>query len=180
MNIAGEKKTETLERANGMPVRRFPVIIAKILPCWMAGYIVLTVVLTLAALLYGITPVGSLTTLFLYATVYVLVISGMGTVIANYSATIQHALAVTVFCMLIMIVMSGAFFSVPSMPQWVQVITQFNPLYHFVEVIKSVYLKGGGIANLFMQFFVLSGFAVFFTGWAVLSYRKGSKQTSLF
>ena len=177
MNIVGEKQSGTLEQLNKTPVRKFPVIIAKIIPYWIAGYIIFSIVLALAALVYGLTPTGSLATIFLYATVYVLAISGMGLVISNYSGTMQDAQLITAFIILTMILMCGAFFPINSMPHWLQVVASFNPLYHFMEVMKAVYLKGSAFTDLSAQFYVLCGFALFFVGWAVLSYKIITNKT---
>jgi len=53
-------------------------------------------------------------------------------------------------------------------------LTAFNPLKYFMEVMRAVYLKGSSMKELLPQFFALCGFAVVFIGWAVLSYRKSS------
>jgi ABC-2 type transport system permease protein len=68
--------------------------------------------------------------------------------------------------------MSGLFTPISSMPGWAQTLTLFNPLRYFMEVMRAVYLKGSSMAELMPQFLALCGFAVFFNGWAVLSYRK--------
>jgi ABC-2 type transport system permease protein len=60
------------------------------------------------------------------------------------------------------------------MPEWAQMITVVNPLRYFMEVMRSVYLKGSSATELMPQLFALCGFAVFFNGWAVLSYKKSS------
>jgi ABC-2 type transport system permease protein len=58
------------------------------------------------------------------------------------------------------------------MPHWAQVITTFNPLKYFMEVMRAVYLKGSSMRELLSQFLALCGFAVVFNTWAVMSYRK--------
>jgi ABC-2 type transport system permease protein len=58
------------------------------------------------------------------------------------------------------------------MPQWAQHITIFNPLKYFMQVIRMIYLKGSGFADVLPQFFATCGFALFFNLWAVWSYRK--------
>jgi hypothetical protein len=76
------------------------------------------------------------------------------------------------FFVMVLILVSGLFTPVNSMPQWAQAITVVNPLKYFMEVMRAVYLKGSGIIELLPQFFALCGFAVFFNRWAVASYKK--------
>jgi ABC-2 type transport system permease protein len=78
------------------------------------------------------------------------------------------------FFMMILILMSGLFTPVSSMPGWAQVITIFNPMRYYMEVMRAVYLKGSAMTDLLPQLITLCGFAVFFNGWAVISYRKRS------
>lgn len=102
----------------------------------------------------------------------VLVMSGFGLVISNYSATMQQSMFVMWFCMLIFILMSGLFTPISSMPEWAQLITYLNPLKYLMEVMRMVYLKGSGFVDLLPQLGVLLFFAVVFNSWAVVSYRK--------
>jgi ABC-2 type transport system permease protein len=84
----------------------------------------------------------------------------------------QQAMFVMFFFMLIIILLSGLFTPVSSMPKWAQAITTVNPLKYLMEVMREVYLKGSSMRELFPQLFALCGFALFFNGWAVLSYKK--------
>jgi ABC-2 type transport system permease protein len=172
LNVVSEKESGTIEQINVTPVRNITFIFAKLVPYWIIGYIVIAIVMTLAALVYGLTPAGSLTTIFLCSTVYILVVSGLGLVVSNYSATMQQAMFVMFFFLLIIVLMSGLFTPVASMPEWAQAITLANPLKYFMEVMRAVYLKGSSMSELTPQLFALCGFAALFNGWAVLSYRK--------
>ena len=149
-------------------------VLAKLIPYWVIGFIVLGLCMILAALVYGINPAGSLLTIFLFATIYILVVSGFGLIISNYSDTIQQAMFVMFFFIMIFILTSGLFTPVASMPQWAQVITIFNPLKYFMQVMRLVYLKGSAFVELIPQFLALCTFAVALNVWAVLSYKKSS------
>ena len=70
--------------------------------------------------------------------------------------------------------MSGLFTPISSMPEWAQIITIFNPLKYFMEVMRMIYLKGSGFFDLLQQFGILLLFAVVFNSWAVISYRKNN------
>lgn len=172
LNVVGEKEVGTIEQINVTPVPKFTFILAKLLPYWLIGFVVLTVCFVLAWLVYGIVPVGHFLVIYFFAVLFVLVMSGFGLVISNYSATMQQSMFVMWFCMLILILMSGLFTPISSMPEWAQVVTWFNPLRYFMEVMRMVYLKGSGFVDLLPELGVLVTFAVIFNGWAVISYRK--------
>ena len=174
LSIVGEKEAGTIEQMNVTPVRRIDFVLAKLIPYWLIGFVVLLVCMGLAALVYGLYPAGNLLTIMLFAGVYLLVVSGVGLVISNYSDTMQQAMFVMFFFMMILLLMSGLFTPVRSMPAWAQAIAAVNPLKYFIEVMRLVYLKGSGFGQLVPQLLALCGFAVVFNVWAVASYRKSN------
>ena len=76
--------------------------------------------------------------------------------------------------MMILLLMSGLFTPITSMPQWAQTITIFNPLKYFIQVMRLVYLKGSAFNEMLPQFFALCGFVVALSSWAILSYKKNA------
>ena len=174
LNIVSEKEVGTIEQMNVTPVGKFKFILAKLIPFWVVGFVVLTLSFGLAWLIYGILPVGSLGIIYLLSAVFVLVMSGFGLVISNHSATMQQAMFVMFFFIIILLLMSGLFTPVMSMPQWAQIITILNPLKYFVDIMRMVYLKGSGLTDLSLQIGALLAFATLFNFWAVKSYRKSA------
>ncbi len=174
LNIVGEKEAGTIEQMNVTPVSKLMFVLAKLIPYWIIGFIVLSICMCLAVLVYGLYPVGSLLTIWLFASIYILVVSGMGLVISNYSDTMQQAMFVMFFFIMILLLMSGLFTPVTSMPQWAQNITIVNPLKYFIQVMRLVYLKGSAFGELTVQFFALCTFALVLNAWAIYSYRKSS------
>ena len=174
LNIVAEKESGTIEQINVTPVPKTLFVLAKLIPYWIIGFVVLSLCIALAALVYGIYPTGSLLTIYLFTTVYIWLVSGMGLVISNYSDTIQQAMFVMFFFIMVFILMSGLFTPVSSMPQWAQAITAINPLKYFMQVMRQVYLKGSGFMELLPQFFALCTFAVVLSVWAVVSYKKSA------
>ena len=174
LNIVSEKEVGTIEQMNVTPVGKFKFILAKLIPFWVVGFVVLTLSFGFAWLIYGILPVGSLGIIYLLSALFVLVMSGFGLVISNHSATMQQAMFVMFFFMIILLLMSGLFTPVMSMPQWAQIITILNPLKYFVDIMRMVYLKGSGLTDLSLQIGALLAFATLFNFWAVKSYRKSA------
>ena len=172
LNIVSEKEVGTIEQINVTPVGKFTFILAKLFPYWLIGFVVLTICFILAWLLYGILPVGHFLVIYFFAILFVLSMSGLGLVISNHSVTMQQAMFVMWFCMLILILMSGLFTPISSMPEWAQAITIFNPLKYLMQVMRMVYLKGSGFTDMLPQLGALLAFVLFFNVWAVRSYRK--------
>ena len=125
-----------------------------------------------AAVLYGIVPSGSLWLIYFFSCIYILTMSGFGLIISNYSATMQQAMFVMFFFLMVFILMSGLFTPVRSMPDWAQWIAAFNPLTYFIQVMRMIFLKGCGLTDLWPQFGKMLCFMSVFAGVAVWSYRK--------
>lgn len=174
LNIVGEKEKGTIEQMNVTPVGKFSFILSKLVPYWGVGFLVLSYSMLLAWVLYGLVPAGNLLTIYIFASIYILVVSGLGLVISNNSATMQQALFVMFFFLMIFILMSGLFTPVSSMPMWAQYITQLNPLRYFIEVMRMVYLKGSSFTELVPHFRSLCIFALVLNMWAVISYKKSN------
>ena len=174
LNIVSEKEVGTIEQINVTPVSKFTFIIGKLIPYWIIGLVVFTFCMILAALVYGLVPAGNLLTIYLSVFVYLLVVSGFGLVVSNHSSTLQQAMFVMFFFLIILILISGLFTPIASMPDWAQTFTLFNPLRYFIEIMRMAYLKGSSIGHLTNQLLALLAFAVVLNSWAVVSYRKNS------
>jgi len=171
-NIVSEKETGTIEQMNVTPVKKFTLILSKLIPYWVIGFMVLNICFGVAWLFYGMWPKGSILTIYLFASVFVLAFSGLGLIISNYAKTLQQAVFMVFFIIITFIFMSGLYTPVDNMPQWAQYISDISPLKYFIRVMRLVYLKGSATADLIEPFLALSGFALIFNTLAVLSYRK--------
>ena len=174
VSIVFEKEMGTIEQMNVSPVPRLTFILAKLIPFWLIGFIVISIGFIIAWAVYGLVPVGHFSTIYLFVTIYILAISGLGLVISNYANTMQQAMFIVFFFMLLFIMLSGLYTPIDSMPEWAKGIAAFNPLKYLMEVMRSVYLKGSNTIQLWGHLLILSIFAIIFNGWAVLSYRKSS------
>jgi ABC-2 type transport system permease protein len=172
LNIVSEKESGTIEQMNVTPVRKIDFILAKLIPYWVVGFVVLTICFLVAYLIYGLSPVGHYSTIYLFSTLFVLAISGFGLVISNYAKTIQQGIFMIFFFVMTFIFMSGLYTPVASMPHWAQILSNISPLKYIIMVFRLVFLKGSSPSDLLIPFLALSGFVIFFNGWAVISYRK--------
>jgi ABC-2 type transport system permease protein len=174
VSIVFEKELGTMEQINVSPVPKSIFILAKLIPFWLIGFIVISIGFLVAWAVYGLIPAGYFSTIYIFAAIYIFAVSGLGIIISNYAATLQQAMFIVFFFMLIFIMMSGLYTPIDGMPEWGKWIAAFNPLKHFMEVMRAVYLKGSNLFELTKQLYALIGFAVIFNIWAVLSYRKNS------
>ena len=172
MNVVREKEIGTLEQINVTPIKKFHFIIGKLFPFLVLGLVLLTVGLIIAKLLFNVPIIGSIFLMYGYTVVYILVILGIGLFISNYTDTQQQAMFIAWFFMVIFILMSGLFTPIESMPHWAQLLTEFNPIKYFVQVMRMVMLKGAGFTDILPQLAKTLLYAVAMNGLAVMSYKK--------
>lgn len=172
LSIVGEKESGSIEQINVTPVSRFMFTLSKLVPYWIIGLFVVTVAILVARLVYGLSPVGSVWTIYLGALLFILTISGFSLTIANFSDTMQQTMFVMFFFIMIFMLMSGLLTPIDSMPQWAQRFTLILPPRYYVEILRSVYLKGTTISELWTNFAALGGFALMFNTLAALTYKK--------
>ena len=172
MNIVREKEMGTLEQINVTPIKKYQFIIGKLFPFWVLGLVILTVGLLIAKLIFNVPILGNIGLIYLFTSVYLFVILGIGLFISNHTETQQQAMFIAWFFTVIFILMSGLFTPIESMPEWAQNVTLFNPIRYFVEIIRMVMLKGATFLDISFQFFIIVLYAFILNGLAVLSYKK--------
>ncbi len=172
LNLVSEKESGTIEAMNVTPVSRLAFVLSKLIPFWIVGLIVVTVGMTVGWLVYGLSPAGNIGAIYLAAILFSLALSGLGVTIANKSATMLQSIFVMFAFIMIFQLMSGLFTPIRSMPEWAQCITYAIPPRYFIEIMRSVYLKGAGIADLWLQYTALAAFALFFSFLAAFTYTK--------
>lgn len=172
LSIVGEKECGSIEQINVTPVSRLTFTLSKLVPYWIIGLFVLTIAMLVARLAYGLSPVGSVGAIYLGAALFILTISGFSLTIANFSETMQQTMFVMFFFIMIFMLMSGLLTPVDSMPEWAQKFTTILPPRYYIEILRSVYLKGTTIAELWPNFAALGIFALCFNTLAALTYKK--------
>ena len=172
LNIVGEKESGTIDAINVTPVSRCSFILSKLIPYWIIGLVVVTVCFLLSWIVYGTTSAGSLWLIYLLAMLLALIFSGFGLVVSNYNDTMQQAVFVMWFFVVCLILLSGLFTPVLSMPQWAYMTTYVNPMHYFIDAIRTVFVRGGSFSSIAHQVAFLAAFATVMNAWAVISYRK--------
>ncbi|MFT4738930.1 MAG: ABC-2 type transport system permease protein [Cyclobacteriaceae bacterium] len=175
LNIVKEKEVGTIEQINVTPIRKHHFILGKLIPFWVIGIFVFSLGLFIVARgVYGIIPLGSVVLLYAYLSLYLVAILGVGLLVSTYSQTQQQAMSLAFFLMMIFILMSGLFTPIESMPPWARLIAQFNPVTHFIQVMRMIVMKGSALKDIIFQTLAMVAFAIFFNVWALLNYKKTS------
>ena len=172
MNVVRERETGTIDQINVSPLRSYEFITGKLLPFWIIGLGELTLGLVIARLVFQVPMLGSHLLVYLVASVYLLVVLGMGLLISTVTQTQQQAMFVAWFFMVIFTLLSGLFTAIESMPHWAQVLTMLNPVRHFVDIMRRVMLKGAGLREIAFPFITLAFYAALMLALAVKRYRK--------
>ena len=163
MAIVREKELGTLEQLNVTPLRRWELIVGKLLPYGLIGLVDVLLVVAVAVLWFEIPLRGSFTLLLAMSVVYVLCTLALGLFISTISETQQQAMmTATFFFLMPMIYLSGFIFPIENMPAVIQPITYFIPLTYYLIIVRGIFLKGIGLDLLWPQALALAawGFVV--------------------
>ena len=171
--IVKEKESGTLEQLIVTPIRPVQIILGKLIPFILIGFIDIIMVLVVALLLFGLRVRGSLLLLFGLSGIFLLSTLGLGLLISTLSSNQQQAMMTsTFFVMTPMIVLSGFVFPIENMPRIIQYFTYLMPLRYFFVIVRGLFLKGSGLAELWPQALILLGFGVAILGLSALRFRK--------
>jgi ABC-2 type transport system permease protein len=171
-NIAREKELGTLEQLNVTPMTRMQFIAAKLLPFWALGLIELAMGLFVGVVAFGVPVRGSVLLLFGSAAIYLVAALAIGLFISSVVETQQQAMFVTFFVMNVYLLMSGLFTPIDSMAPWVQIVSQLNPVRHFVTISRAILIKGAGPADIARPMLILVAFGAVTLALAIRQYSK--------
>ncbi len=172
MNLVKEKEIGTIEQINVTPIKKYQFIAGKLIPFWLIANIDLAIGLLLAYFVFNIPVMGSIVLLFTVASVYLVGILSIGLVISTLTNTMQQAMFISWFFLVIFILMSGLFTPIESMPNWAQIINHANPVSYFIKMNRMIMLKGSGFIDIKNDFIILGGFAIILFSFSILRYRK--------
>lgn len=170
--VVRERELGTLEQLMVSPLRPVELVAGKALPFALIGMFDLAMVTTVAVLWFGVPFRGSFLLLLLAGILYVLPALGIGLLLSTISKTQQEAFLGTFLFFMPTLLLSGFLFPVSSMPKVFQAITLVNPVRHFLEIVRAVFLKGAGLDALWPQFLGLLVLGVLILGFAATRFRK--------
>lgn len=172
MAIVREKEIGTMEQLIVSPIRPIELILGKITPFGIIAIIQMVLIATVGVLWFNIPLRGSIMLLFGCTLIYLLTSLGIGLFISTISATQQEAMMSIFLFYFPAILLSGFAYPVANMPQWVQIITIFNPLKYYLIILRSIFLKGVGVFILWNEMLVLLAMGVVVIFASSLRFRK--------
>lgn len=172
MAVVREKEIGTLEQLLVSPLRPLEIICGKTLPFALIAYAELCFAGTVAVLWFRLPLEGSLALLAISALAYLLVTLGIGLLASTISQTQQQAMLSVWFFLVFGILMSGFFYPVENMPRWAQWISALDPVRYILEIVRGVFLKGAGLADLWRSLLILACMGVLVFGLAARRFEK--------
>jgi len=170
--ITRERERGTMENLLSMPTRPSEVLIGKIVPYILVGYIQVTVILVAARFLFHVPMLGSIPLLLVVALVFIAANLAMGITFSTVAKNQLQAVQMTFFVFLPSILLSGFMFPFRGMPVWAQTIGEAFPLTHFLRVVRGILLKGNGVPDVWRDLWPIGLFAVVMVFVAAKRYRQ--------
>ena len=167
-----ERERGTMENLLATPVRPLEVMIGKILPYIVLGYVQLGVILIAAALLFQIPMAGSFALLLGMIGVFMLANLAVGFTFSTLAKNQLQALQMTFFFFLPSMLLSGFMFPFRGMPGWAQTIGEALPLTHFLRIVRGIMLKGNAMSQLLPELWPMLAFLVVAGTIALMRYRQ--------
>jgi ABC-2 type transport system permease protein len=151
LSIVREREMGTLEQLQVSPLSPGELLAGKTIPFALIGILDFALVTTVALLWFHVPFAGSFLLLFASSLLYLLTALGIGLLISTISSTQQEAFMAAFLFLMPAILLSGFMFPIKSMPVFFQVLTLANPLRHYLEVVRAVFLRGSPASALGSQ-----------------------------
>ncbi len=154
--IVKEKELGTLEQLIVTPIRPYQLIIGKMVPFSLLGFVAIIIVITAMRIVFNLPVKGSIIFLLFSSAIFMLNTLGFGLFISIFSKTQQQAMMLAIFgFMMPMIFLSGFSFPVENMPTIIRAITYIIPVKYFMTIIRGIILKGIGFNELWQDLLIL-------------------------
>jgi ABC-2 type transport system permease protein len=172
MALARERERGTLEQLIVSPVRRIELVVGKIVPYVVIGYVQMALILACANLVFDVPVTGSLALLFALAFLFIAANLAVGLFFSTLAQTQQQAMQMSFFFLLPNILLSGFMFPFEAMPRPAQWISTALPLTHFLRIVRGIVLKGSGFDDLRFEVIWLAAILVALVAFSSLRFRK--------
>lgn len=170
--VVRERERGTLEQLIVTPIGKTGLLLGKILPFLIIGYVQITVILVLGRLLFRVPMLGSLPLLYLLSLAFIVASLALGLLMSTLVRSQVQAMQLSFLFLLPNILLSGFMFPRQAMPDFAQWIGLALPLTYFLTVLRGVLLKGVGLEHLWPEALALTGFAIGLVVLSVLRFRK--------
>jgi len=171
--VVKEKEIGTLEQLIVTPIKPMQLIIGKLVPFLILGFVSVSIVIVAMNIIFSIHVRGSVVFLFFSSFLYILSTLGLGLFVSTVSKTQQQAMMIAIFAVMMpMIYLSGFAFPVENMPKIIQYISYMIPLKYFITIIRGVILKGNGFVQHWFDATMLLAMGILILFFSALRFRK--------
>ncbi len=170
--ITRERERGTMENLLSMPTRPLEVMVGKIIPYIVVGYIQVLLILVAARLLFDVPMVGSVPLLLVVSLVFIAANLSVGITFSTVARNQLQAMQMSFFFFLPSLLLSGFMFPFRGMPRWAQYIGEVFPLTHFLRIVRGILLKGNGAQEVVLELWQIALFTVVALAIGVKRYRK--------
>jgi ABC-2 type transport system permease protein len=170
--ITRERERGTMENLLAMPARPFEVLIGKIVPYILVGYVQVGLILAAAHFLFHVPMIGDLALLLVAALAFIVANLAMGITFSTLAKNQLQAMQMSFFFFLPSLLLSGFMFPFRGMPRWAQFIGEAFPLTHFLRIVRGILLKGNGFEEIASELWPIGLFAVIALVIGVTRYRQ--------
>ena len=170
--IVRERERGTLQQLQVTPATRVEIILGKILPFTLIGYVQLTMTILMMRFLFGIVIQGSVLELYIVGLLFIAAVLGLGMLISTVARTQMQAMQMSTFVLLPFVFLSGYVFPIDGMPWIFQLLSRVIPARYFIEVLRGVILRGAGLGELWQPVAWLSLYTFLIIALAVARFKK--------
>jgi ABC-2 type transport system permease protein len=148
LSVTREIERGTMENLLSMPITPVEIMLGKIIPYIIVGFVQAAMIIGIGVLLFGVPILGSLAVLASLSTLFIATNLSIGYTFSTVAQNQLQAMQMSIMFFLPNILLSGFMFPFAGMPSWAQWIGEALPLTHFLRIVRSIMLKGSSIANL--------------------------------
>ena len=172
VNLVREKELGTLEQLMVTPLKRYQLLLGKIIPFLILTFIEMTVVMTAAQLIFAVKVEGSYLLLGFLAFLFLFTTLGIGIFVSTITTTQQQAMFVAWFLMVFMLLMGGFFIPIENMPPLLQKITYLNPMRYFLSILRDIFQKGSSLRYMLPDVIPMTIYGLFIFVVSVMKFHK--------
>jgi len=170
--ITRERESGTIENLLSMPTGRLEVLIGKIVPYILVGYIQVAIILLAAKFLFHVPMVGNVILLAILALPFIAANLAVGITFSTIATNQRQAMQMSMFFFLPSMLLSGFMFPFRGMPDWAQDVGEILPLTHFIRIVRGILLKGNGLADVSSEIWPIALFLAIAITIGVGRYRR--------
>jgi ABC-2 type transport system permease protein len=172
LSVTREIERGTMESLLSMPITPVEVMLGKIVPYVLVGFIQATLIIGIGVLLFGVPVNGSLPLLALLSTLFITTNLAIGYTFSTIAQNQLQAMQMSIMFFLPSILLSGFMFPFAGMPVWAQYIGEGLPLTHYVRIVRAIMLKGATLPNLQYDAIALVALMLMAMTIAVMRFRR--------